>query len=35
MDTQELKSRADFLATVDLLSALTRKDIERLAAAAQ
>jgi ATP-binding cassette, subfamily B, bacterial HlyB/CyaB len=35
MDTQELKSRADFLATVDLLSALTRKDIERLAEAAQ
>jgi len=35
MDTQELKSRADFLATVDLLSALTRKDIDRLAQAAQ
>ena len=34
-DTQELKARADFLATVDLLSALTRKDIERLAEAAQ
>jgi len=35
MDTQELKSRADFLTTVDLLSALTRKDIDRLAQAAQ
>lgn len=34
-NTQELKSRADFLATVDLLSALTRKDIDRLAAHAQ
>jgi subfamily B ATP-binding cassette protein HlyB/CyaB len=35
MDAQEIKSRADFLATVDLLSALTRKDIDRLAEAAQ
>ncbi len=35
MDTHELKSRADFLASVDLLSALTRKEIERLAEAAQ
>jgi subfamily B ATP-binding cassette protein HlyB/CyaB len=35
MDTQEIKSRADFLATVDVLSALTRKDIDRLAEYAQ
>jgi subfamily B ATP-binding cassette protein HlyB/CyaB len=35
MDTQEIKARADFLATVDVLSALTRKDIDRLAEYAQ
>src|SRR5688500_12852356 len=35
MDTQEIKARADFLATVDGLSALTRKDIDRLAEYAQ
>jgi len=35
MDIQEIKTRADFLAGVDLLSALTRKDIDRLAQAAQ
>ena len=36
MNTQEVheerQSRAEFLASVDLLSALTRVDIERLAA---
>src|SRR6266702_1685001 len=35
MDTQETQSRAEFLASVDLLSALTRIDIERLAKSAQ
>jgi len=35
MDSQEIKTRADFLATVDMLSALTRKDIDRLAEYAQ
>jgi ATP-binding cassette, subfamily B, bacterial HlyB/CyaB len=35
MTTPESKSRAEFLASVDLLSALTRNDIDRLAASAQ
>lgn len=35
MDTQETQSRAEFLASVDLLSALTRIEIERLAQSAQ
>lgn len=35
MSTQEANSRADFLASVHLFSALTRDDVERLAAAAQ
>lgn len=35
MSTQEANSRADFLASVYLFSALTRDDVERLAAAAQ
>jgi ATP-binding cassette, subfamily B, bacterial HlyB/CyaB len=35
MNTQETKSRADFLASVDLLSALTRNDLDRLAESAQ
>jgi subfamily B ATP-binding cassette protein HlyB/CyaB len=35
MTTQETKSRAEFLASVDLFSALTRNDIDRLAASAQ
>jgi len=35
MSTPEAKSRADFLASVDLFSALTRNDLERLAELAQ
>jgi subfamily B ATP-binding cassette protein HlyB/CyaB len=35
MTTQDTKARAEFLASVDLLSALTRNDIDRLAASAQ
>ena len=35
MTTQETKSRAEFLVAVDLFSALTRNDIDRLAASAQ
>jgi ATP-binding cassette, subfamily B, bacterial HlyB/CyaB len=35
MTTQETKSRAEFLASVDLFSTLTRNDIDRLAASAQ
>jgi ATP-binding cassette, subfamily B, bacterial HlyB/CyaB len=35
MDTQLIQSRAEFLASVDLLSVLTRADIERLAKGAQ
>ena len=35
MQTQETQSPADFLTSVDLLSALTRADIERLAEGAQ
>ena len=35
MSTQETQSRAEFLASIDLLSALTRNDLERLAEAAQ
>ena len=35
MSTPETKSRAEFLATIDLLSALTRNDLDRLAEAAQ
>lgn len=35
MDTQERSSRVDFLASVDLFSALTRNDLDRLAEAAQ
>jgi ATP-binding cassette, subfamily B, bacterial HlyB/CyaB len=35
MDTQVIQSRAEFLASVDLLSVLTRADIERLAKGAQ
>ena len=35
MDTQQIQSRAEFLASVDLLSALTRIEIERLAQSAQ
>lgn len=35
MDTQETKTRAEFLASVDLFSALTRHDLDRLAECAQ
>jgi len=35
MTTQETKSRAEFLSSVDLFSTLTRNDIDRLAASAQ
>jgi len=35
MDTQEVRSLVEFLASVDLLSALTRIDIERIARSAQ
>src|SRR5215470_17389627 len=35
MNTQETQSRVEFLATVDLLSALTRTAIERLAQSAE
>jgi len=35
MSTQEMKSRAEFLASVDLFSALTRNDIDLLAASTQ
>ena len=35
MQTQETQSPAEFLTSVDLLSALTRADIERLAEGAQ
>ncbi|HEX4596889.1 MAG TPA: cyclic nucleotide-binding domain-containing protein, partial [Burkholderiaceae bacterium] len=35
MDTQEARSHVEFLASVDLLSALTRIDIDRLAQSAQ
>ena len=35
MNTQETESSAEFLASVDLLSALTRAEIERLADNAQ
>ena len=35
MNAEEIQSRADFLATVELLSALTRHDFERLAEVAQ
>ena len=35
MSTSETLSRAEFLASIDLLSALTRNDLERLAEAAQ
>jgi ATP-binding cassette, subfamily B, bacterial HlyB/CyaB len=35
MTTQETQSRAEFLASVELFSALTRSDIDRLAASAQ
>ena len=35
MNTQETESSAEFLASVDLLSALTRTEIERLADNAQ
>ena len=34
MNTQETQSRVEFLASVDLLSALTRVAIERLAQSA-
>ena len=35
MSAEERQSRAEFLATVDLLSALTRNAIERLAQSAE
>jgi subfamily B ATP-binding cassette protein HlyB/CyaB len=35
MNTQEIQSIVDFLASVELLSALTRTEIERLAQSAQ
>jgi hypothetical protein len=35
MNTQEIQSQVEFLASVELLSALTRADIERLAQSAQ
>jgi ATP-binding cassette, subfamily B, bacterial HlyB/CyaB len=35
MNTQETQSRAEFLASVDLLSALSRTEVERLAQSAQ